>query len=122
MQVRANGERIVRIDGAVTFLDVLDDAVFINHDVRALRPLIGFALHVVSLQNAVVLEHLFVHIAEERKLDVDLLGKCGICRGRIHTYTENDCIVRIDFTGCESSLDRLKLFRSTTGEGEHING
>jgi len=40
----------------------------------------------------------------------------------IHTYTENRRIICIDLTGSESSLDRLKLFRSTAGKSEDIDG
>jgi hypothetical protein len=122
VQVGANRQGVIGVDGAVVKFNVLDNAVFIYDDIGAPRPIVGFALFVVSLEDAVVLEHFLVHVAEERKLDVDLLGESGVCCGGIHTYTENSRIVRIDLTGSESSLDRLKLLRSTTGEGEDVNG
>jgi len=68
------------------------------------------------------LEHFLVHVAEEGKLDVNLLGESGVCCGGIHTDAKNGRIIRIDLTGSESSLDRLKLLGSTTGEGEDVNG
>jgi hypothetical protein len=122
VQIGANVQRIIWIDGAFIKLDVLDDAFFIYDDVRSLRPLVGVALDVMSLEDAVGDEHFFVHVAEEGKLDVNLLGKCGVCCGGIHAYAKNCCIVGIDLTGCESSLDRLKLLGSTTGEGKDVDG
>ena len=122
VQIGANVQRIIWIDGAFIKLDVLDDASFIYDDVRALRPLVGVALDVMSLEDAVGDEHFFVHVAEEGKLDVNLLGECGVCRGGIHADAKNCRIVGINLTGCESSLDRLKLLGSTTGEGKDVDG
>ena len=81
MQVGTDGKSVVGIDGGITFFDVLDDAVLVYDDVGALRPLIGFGLNVVTLEDAVFLEHLFVHVAQERKFDVDLLGEGGVGGG-----------------------------------------
>ena len=53
MEVGADGHGGIRIDGAVAFFDVADDALFIDDDVGALRPLVGLILHVVALQDAV---------------------------------------------------------------------
>ena len=122
VEIRANVQRVVGIDCALVKFDVLDDSLFVYDDVRALRPLVGVALDVVPLQDAVGGEHFLVHVAEERKLDVDLLGESGVRRGGIHAHAENRRIVEIDLTGSESSLDRLKLLRSTTGEGENVHG
>ena len=122
MEIHADRQRVVGIDGALIFLDVLNDAVFIDDDVRASCPLIIFALDVVTLEDSVVLEHLLVHVAEKWKFDVDLFGEGRVCRGGIHTDTEDCRIVFVDLTGSESSLDRLKLLRSTTGESEDVNG
>jgi len=101
---------------------VLDDSLFVYNNVRPLGPLVGIAFDVMPLEDAIGSKHFLVHVAEERKLDVDLLGECGVCRGGIHAYTKDCSIVGIDLTGSESSLDRLKLLRSTTGEGENVNG
>lgn len=81
MQVRANGNRRIRIHRAIAFFDVPDDAFLIDDDIRALRPLILFLLHRISLQDAVRREHLFVHVAEQRKINVDLLGERGVGGG-----------------------------------------
>jgi hypothetical protein len=89
VQVGADGECVVGIDGGVAFFDVLDDAVFVDDDVGALGPLKGLILHVVAFEDAVGAEHLFVHVAEERKLDADLLGEGGVGCGGIHADAEN---------------------------------
>jgi len=122
VEVGADGDRVVGIDGAVAFLDVADDAVLVDDDVGAHGPLVAFALDIVVLEDAVRSEHLVVHVAQERKLDGDLLGEGGIRGGTIHAYTENFRITRVDLARIYSRLDRLELFRSTTGEGEDVNG
>src|ERR1700751_4159381 len=100
---------------------MLDDAVLVNDDIRAQRPLVGLAFNIVALENAVRREHLLVHVAEQRKLDIDLLGKGRVGRGGIHTDTKNFGIRGVDFSCVDSRLDRLELFGSTTGESENVN-
>jgi hypothetical protein len=122
VEVGTDGDGGIGIDGAIAAFDVANDAVFVDDDVGAQSPLVVVALHVIFFEDAVIGEHLAVHVAEERKLDVDRLGEGGVCCGGIHTYTENFRIVGVDLTRGESSLDRLQLLRSTTGEGENIDG
>jgi hypothetical protein len=122
VEVGADGESVVRIDRGVALFDVLDDAVLVDDDVGALRPLVSFALHVVAFKDAVGRQHLLVHIAEQGKLDADLLGEGGIGCGGIHTYAEDFRIRGINFTAVDSRLDRLELLRSTTCEGEDVDG
>ena len=92
MQIGADRYGSVGIDGAVAFFDVTNDAIFIDDDVGALRPLVGFLLHVISLQDAVGGEHLVVHVAEKREINADLLGEGGIGSRTIHANAENFCI------------------------------
>jgi|SRR5579859_170637 len=122
MEVGAHGDCGVGIDGAVAFFDVADDALFIDDDVGALRPLELLALNVVGFQNAVSSEHFVVHVAKERKLYVDLLGKGRVRGGAIDADSKDIRIRCVDFTRGDSSLDRLKLFRSTAGEGKDVDG
>jgi hypothetical protein len=122
VQVGAHGESGVGVDGGVAFFDVLDDAVFVDDDVGALRPFEGLILHVVAFEDAVGRQHLFVHVAEQWKFDVDLLRESGVGCGRIHADAEDFRIRGVDFSCVDSRLDRLELFGSTTGESEHVNG
>ena len=122
MQVSAHGESGVGVDGGVAFFDVLDDAVFVDDDVGALCPFEGLILHVVAFEDAVDRQHLFVHVAEQGKFDVDLLRESGVGCGRIHADAEDFRIRGVDFSCVDSRLDRLELFGSTTGESEHVNG
>jgi hypothetical protein len=122
VKIGAHGHRGVGIDGAIAFLDVLDDPFLVDDDVGALRPLIRLVLDVVALQDAVRFEHLLVHVAEERKLDVDLLGEGSVGSGTIEAYAEDFRVGGIDLACGESSLDRLKLLRSTLSEGKNVNG
>ncbi len=122
MQRGAHGQGRVGIDGAVAFLDELDDALLVDDDVGAQSPFIGFIVLVVTLEDAVGLEHLAVHVAEERKFNADLLGEGGVGSGTIHTDTEDFRIRGVNLTGGDSSLDRLKLLRSTASESQDVDG
>ncbi len=85
MQGSAHGESRVGVDGAVALFDKLDDALLVDNDVGAQSPLVGLILNVVALEDAVGLEHLTVHIAEEREGNADLLGERGVGGGTIYT-------------------------------------
>jgi hypothetical protein len=124
VQGGAHGQGGVGIDGAIALFDKLDDALFVDDDVGAQGPFVAFVIlcRVVGFEDAVGLEHLAVHVAEEREGDADLLGESGVGRGTIHTNTEDFGIRGVDFSGGDSSLDRLKLLRSTTGEGQYVDG
>ena len=98
MQVGANRKRAIGIHGAVAFLYVLNNALLVDHDVGALRPLIGLFFDVVTLQNAVGGEHLVAHIAEQRKLDANLFGEGGVGGRTIHAYAENFRIGGVDLS------------------------
>ena len=122
VQVGADRNGGVGVDGAVTAFDVADDAVFVDDDVGAQGPLECVALLFVGFEDPVGREHFLVHVAEEGKLDADLLGESGVCRGTVHAHTENCRVACINLAGIESRLDRLELFGSTTGESQDING
>ena len=122
MEVGADRHRGIGVYGAVAFLDVLHDAILVDNNVRALRPLIRFVLNVVALENAILLQHLLVHVAEQRELDIDLFGEGGVCGRTIHAYAEDFRVGGVDLACAYSRLDRLELLGSTTGEGENVDG
>jgi len=124
VQGGTHGQGGVGIDGAIAFFDKLDDALLVDYDVGAQSPLVAFVIfpRVVGLENAVGFEHLAIHVAEEGEGDADLLGEGGVGSGTIYTDSEDFRIRGVNLTGGDSSLDRLKLFRSTTGEGQDVDG
>ncbi len=124
MQGGAHSQGGVGIDSAVAFFDELDDTLLVDDDVGAQSPLVAFVIfrRVVGFEDAVGLEHLAVHVAEEGKSDADLLGEGRVGSGTIHADAEDFRIRGVDLTGGDSSLDRLKLLRSTTREGQDVNG
>jgi hypothetical protein len=85
----ASAQRGVRVDGAVALLNEADDALLIDHNVRAQRPLVRFLLDVVALQDAVGGEHLVIHVTKKRETNIDLLGKGSIGGRAIHANAEN---------------------------------
>ena len=121
VQVGADRESRVRVNRAIALLDVLDDAVLIDDDVGALRPLVSLVFLVVVLQNAVGSEHFLIHIAQQRELYIDLLGEGGVRGWAIHAYAKNFRVGGIDLACAYSRLDRLELLGSTTGERQDVN-
>ena len=121
MQVGAHRNGGVWVDGTIAAFDVADDAVFVDDDIGAQGPLVCVALLFIGFEDAVGSEHFLVHVAEEGKLDADLLGESGVRRGTVHAHTENCRVVCIDLAGIESRLDRLELLGSTTGESQDVD-
>ena len=122
MEIGADGNGGVGVYGAIAAFDVSDDALFVDDDVGAQRPLECVTLFFVGFEDAVGGEHFLVHVAEEGKLHADLLGESGVGRGTVHAYTENRGVICINLAGIESRLDRLELLGSTTGERQDVNG
>src|SRR4029077_2527623 len=122
VQGGAHGQGGIGVDGAVALFDKLDDSLLVDNDVGAQGPLEGLVVDVIPLQDAVGFEHLFVHVAEERELDASLFGERGVGRRTIQANSKDFGISGVNLTGGDSSLDRLKLLRSTAGESENVDG
>jgi len=118
----AKSECGIGIDSAVAFLDKLDDALLVDDNVCAQSPLVRLVLDIVGFQNAIGLEHLAVHVAEQRKLDAYLLGESTVGGGTVHADAEDFRVGCVDSAVGDSSLDRLKLLGSTAGEGQNVHG
>ena len=97
MQIRANCDGARWINRCAIEFDVLDNAALIDHESGAPRKLVFVAAHGIFLQNAVIGEHFAVHIAEQRKGDVDLLGKCGVSGWAVCADSENNGVGGFDF-------------------------
>lgn len=116
MQIRADVDRIGRIDGAVAFLDVLNFALFVHDE----RGAIGKLKLVV--QDAVVLRHLPRHVAQQREFHSDFFGE-GLIGGRsVNTDAEDFRVFQVDLARVDTRLVCLKLLGSTAGEGQHVKG
>src|ERR1700735_1977188 len=114
VQAGADGDGAVGVHGAVALLDVLDLPFFVDDDGGSLGPLKFSALHVVGLQDLVRGEDFFVHVAEEREGDANLLCESGVCGGTVDADTEDDCVTCFELG--HISLIGLEFFGSTTGE------
>ena len=106
--------RAARVNGRLADLDMLDHAVFVDHECGAVRKALLF------VQNAVVLGYRPLEVAEKREVKIFLLRKRGVGRRTIHTDAENLRVGLLEFG--DISLIRLQFLRSATGEGQYIKG
>jgi len=109
---RVRGAR--RIDSHSSFIDVLDEAVFIDDE----RGAISVAAFFVKYP--VISDDCSFEIAQQRKSNAVLFGELAISRDAVHADSENLSVVTFEFG--DISLIRLHFLRSTTGEGQHVEG
>jgi hypothetical protein len=94
--------------------DVADDSVFVDNEGSAA------ADEPFLVKNAVGFDHLSLDVAEQREGHTDVFTESLVSGVAVNTDADD---LRITFLEIgDISLIRLKLFRSTAGEGEHVEG
>ena len=101
------------IDRHVSFVDVADNAFFIDQESGAIAKALLF------VEDAISLDHCAFEIAEDRKGYFDLFCKFAVGGNAVYTHSEDLSVGCIEFG--DISLIRLQFLRSTTGECKHIN-
>jgi hypothetical protein len=81
MQFGADRQRIIRIDGAIAFFDMLNHTVLVDYNIGALSPLISLILLIIAFENAIGCQHLLVHVAQQGEFNADLFRKRGVGSG-----------------------------------------
>jgi hypothetical protein len=102
-----------RIDGHVSFINVPDDAFFIDQESGA----ISKALLLVV--DAIVFNDGAFEIAEDGERNSNLFGEFAVGGNTVDTHSEDLSLVCFEFG--DISLIRLQFLRSTTGKREHVN-
>ena len=102
-----------RIDRDVSFVDVLNDAVFIDQEGGAIAKALLF------VEDAVILHDGAFEIAEERESDSELFGEFFVGGNAVYTEAKNLGVGGFEFGNI--SLICLQFFRSTAGESEYVN-
>jgi hypothetical protein len=87
VQIRADVDRIRRINRTAAFLNVLYLALLVNDEGRAARKL-SFLV-----EDSVRLRDLALHIAQEGEFDSDFLGESGVRRRSVDADAENRSVV-----------------------------
>jgi len=101
------------IDCHVSFVNVPDDAFFIDQEGGA----ISEALFLVV--DAIILNDGAFEIAENGERNSNLFCEFAVGGNAVDTHSKNLSLVCFEFG--DISLIRLQFLRSTTGKGEHIN-
>jgi hypothetical protein len=113
----------VRIYRVTTLLDVLNDALLVDHERGALNEIVLDALTgklIEGLHDPVPGRDLAIHIAQQGKGDSDLLRESRIRSRAIKTDAENHRIIFRE--PGQISLIGLKFLSSTGSKGENIKG
>jgi hypothetical protein len=97
VQIGANCDGTRRVNRGAVELDVLDHALLVDDERGAARKFILIRRHGIFLQNAVIGEHFAIHVAEQRKGDLDLFGKCGVGGWAVCADSENYGVAGFDF-------------------------
>jgi hypothetical protein len=72
------------------------------------------------IQDSVSFRDFPLHVAKKRKFDSDFLGKRCVGGGSINADAKYGGVFEIDLARVDTRLVSLKFFRSTTGEGKHV--
>ena len=103
-----------RINRYISFINVLNDAVFVDNECGSIAEALLF------IKNSVVFHHSPFEITQQWKRYADVLRETPVGRNTVDADAENLSIGSFEFG--DISLIRLQFFRSTTGEGQHIEG
>ena len=102
-----------RIDRHVSFVNVPDDAFFIDQEGGAISKAL------LLVEDTIILDHGAFEIAEDGERNSNLFCEFAVGGNTVDTHSKNLSLVGFEFG--DISLIRLQFLRSTTGKGEHID-
>ena len=102
-----------RIDCDVSFVDVPNDAFFIDQESCTITKALLF------VEDAIVFDDGTFEIAEQRERDSELFGEFAVGGNAVNTHSENLSVGGFELS--DIRLIRFEFLRSTTGEREDVN-
>lgn len=102
-----------RIDRHVSFVNVPDDAFFIDQEGGAISKAL------LLVEDAIVFDDSAFEIAEDGKCNSELFCEFAVGGNAVDTHSEDLSLISFEFG--DISLIRLQFLRSTTGKGEHVD-
>ena len=102
-----------RIDRYISFVDVPDDAFFVDQEGGAISKAL------LLVEDSIIFNDGAFEIAEDWKGNSELFGEFAVGGNAVDTHSEDLSLVSFKFG--DISLIRLQFLRSTAGKGEHIN-
>ena len=102
-----------RIDRHVSFVDMPDDAFFVDQEGGAISKAL------LLVEDSIIFNDGAFEIAEDWERNSELFCEFAVGGNAVDTHSENLSLVSFEFG--DISLIRLQFLRSTTGKGEHIN-
>ena len=114
LKQRARLRRLVGIGRLAAFRDRANHSLAVDHKGNALG-------HVNQwIEDAVLLRHFLVFVAQNRKRNVQFVGEIFVALGRIHADPDHLGARLLEFSNI--SLIRLKLLPSARGESANVEG
>lgn len=120
VKVRTNCYGGRRIDGGRVEIDVLNHAVFVNHERGAPSKFHFVRSQRVGVHDSVLLQNGAVHVAQQGKRNADLLCECCVGWRTVDADAENYRITCFNLG--QIRLIGLELLCSTTCESENVEG
>ena len=102
-----------RIDRDVAFVDVSNDAFFVDQEGGAISKAL------LLVEDAIVFYGSAFEITEDGKCNSELFCEFAVGGNAVDTHSKD--LSLISFELGDISLIRLQFLRSTTGKGEHVN-
>ena len=102
-----------RIDRHVSFVNVPDDAFFVDQEGGAISKAL------LLVEDAIVFNDSAFEIAEYGKCNSELFCKFAVGGNAVDTHSKDLSLISFEFG--DISLIRLQFLRSTTGKGEHVD-
>src|SRR6476620_2801821 len=102
-----------RIDRDVSFVDVLNDSFFIDHEGGAISKALFF------VEDAIVSNDSAFEIAEYREGNSNLFCEFAVGGNAVNAHAEDLGVGGFEFG--DISLIRLQFLRSTTGERQYVD-
>jgi hypothetical protein len=112
-------QHVTRVDNGrwiyrdVSFVDVLNDSIFIDHESRTISKALLF------VEDTIVFDDSAFEIAEYREGNSNLFCEFAVGGNTVNTHAEDLRVGGFEFG--DISLIRLQFLRSTTGERQYVD-
>jgi hypothetical protein len=119
LEQAAGGDRLGGVDRILAYVDVLYDTLLVDDERRSLRQFVARGPDLLHAErHPKLFEHLSVRIAQQRKMNVDLLRVCGVRRWTVTAHPKDHRLACFQLGPI--SLIGFQFAGSSIREGQHV--